>query len=586
MAISSKSTIRVLHVDDEPSFLDLTETFLQRELDDCIIKAASGPDEATELLTDGIDCIVSDYDMPGTNGIKFLETVRTEYPDLPFILFTGKGSEEVAGRAISAGVTDYLQKQSGTDQYGLLANRIRNAVSQYRAERQTRRALNAIQSAEDGISLLDEDGQFIYLNDSYATLFGYDREELIGLHWEHLYPDEAVSHVYETMLPEAREGSWEGMTTMLRKDGTQKTVEHTLTYSDNETLICTVSEPDDNYLRETLALREQAMDEAPIGIILTDLSQPDNPIFYANDTFVGLTGYPRKEIIGHNCRFLQGPETRDEPVAAMREAVDAGEPTAVTLRNYRKDGTEFWSRICIAPVRDETGTITNYAGFQYDVTERMEYEQQLSEQSELLDDIASTLSHDLQNAVDTTGDRLALARQECDSEHLSAMAETHEHIEQLLDRVVAVAKQEEIAIDPQPVRLSEPVETCRQLIETGEARVSVDSGVTIRADKSRFVQLVEKLLRNVLDHGGDNITVSVGTLPDADGFYIADDGVGVPTAERDLIFESGYTSSETGMGVGLSVVKRIVDAHGWEMAVSDSAAGGARFEFTSVDIVR
>lgn len=129
--------IRILHVDDEPDLADLTATFLTRENDRFEIETATNVAEGLDLLNQSVfDCIVSDYDMPGQNGIEFLEAVREEYLDLPFILFTGKGSEEVASDAISAGVSDYLQKGSSTDRYALLANRITNLVTQYRAEGQ------------------------------------------------------------------------------------------------------------------------------------------------------------------------------------------------------------------------------------------------------------------------------------------------------------------------------------------------------------------------------------------------------------------------------------------------------------------
>ncbi|WP_162230985.1 PAS domain S-box protein [Haloarcula rubripromontorii] len=127
--------VRVLHVDDDPEFAEVAATFLERVGDGFTVEtAANVSDGLARLAEASFDCVVSDYDMPETNGIAFLETVRSEYPDIPFVLFTGKGSEEVASEAVSKGVSDYLQKGHGTDRYTLLANRIQNLVAQHRAE--------------------------------------------------------------------------------------------------------------------------------------------------------------------------------------------------------------------------------------------------------------------------------------------------------------------------------------------------------------------------------------------------------------------------------------------------------------------
>jgi CheY-like chemotaxis protein len=132
--------IRVLHVDDDPRVLDLASTFLERESALTEVVTATTPSEGVDHLAgDDVDCVVSDYDMPGRTGIEFLEAVRADRPELPFILFTGKGSEEIASEAISAGVTDYVRKGPGTDQYTILANRIENAVEAARARERAAR---------------------------------------------------------------------------------------------------------------------------------------------------------------------------------------------------------------------------------------------------------------------------------------------------------------------------------------------------------------------------------------------------------------------------------------------------------------
>lgn len=131
----------------------------------------------------------------------------------------------------------------------------------------------------------------------------------------------------------------------------------------------------------TESVKQQAMDAAPVGITLTDPSLPDNPLVYVNDAYERITGYSREDVIGRNCRLLQGPETRAAPVAKMREAVADAEPVTVTLRNYRKDGELFWNRVELAPLFDDDGEVAFFVGFQLDVTRRKHAERAARERA-------------------------------------------------------------------------------------------------------------------------------------------------------------------------------------------------------------
>jgi signal transduction histidine kinase len=93
--------------------------------------------------------------------------------------------------------------------------------------------------------------------------------------------------------------------------------------------------------------------------------------------------------------------------------------------------------------------------------------------------------------------------------------------------------------------------------------------------------LFENLFRNAVNHGGGEVTVTIGEI--ADGFYVADDGAGIPDDERDDIFEAGYSTADGGTGFGLAIVKEVVEAHGWEIRVTDSEMGGARFEIIGIE---
>ncbi|ESS05358.1 MAG: PAS sensor histidine kinase, partial [uncultured archaeon A07HB70] len=172
--------------------------FLEREDDRFDTETvASARDGLTRLADSTFDCVISDYEMPGQNGVEFLRTVRKDWPDLPFILFTGKGSEAVASEAISAGVTDYLQKSPGTEQYELLANRILNAVDKVQAEQQVRTEQERSEAlfqrlSQPAVEVQYEGDEPIVrqANPAFEDVFGYKSETMIGDSLDtHIVPD-------------------------------------------------------------------------------------------------------------------------------------------------------------------------------------------------------------------------------------------------------------------------------------------------------------------------------------------------------------------------------------------------------------
>ena len=147
---------------------------------------------------------------------------------------------------------------------------------------------------------------------------------------------------------------------------------------------------------EDLELTNTAIEDAPIRITIADMTQGDEPLVRVNDGFERLTGYAADETVGRNCRFLQGEETREEPVRRMRETIEAGESVQVTLRNYRRDGTPFWNEVTLAPL-PRGDEVPHYVGFQQDVTDRVEYERQLQAQRDDLDLLSKMVRHDIRN---------------------------------------------------------------------------------------------------------------------------------------------------------------------------------------------
>lgn len=187
------TTIRVLHVDDETEWIGLTKTFLERANENIGVEGEVTVVAALERLrTEAFDCIVSDYDMPNTDGLEFLDLVRDRHPNLPFVLFTGKGSEKIASEAISAGVTDYVEKRATDDKYDLLANRIENAVDKYRTQQQCWEALSwyrrLVEQDFTGVIIVQH-GHFTYVNQRCGELFGYRQDEIVDRPLEDVLAD-------------------------------------------------------------------------------------------------------------------------------------------------------------------------------------------------------------------------------------------------------------------------------------------------------------------------------------------------------------------------------------------------------------
>ena len=216
-------------------------------------------------------------------------------------------------------------------------------------------------------------------NPAACALVGYSRGELLSLAaTETIHADDRER--FRSFLRDVREagqGSTDDLA-CLTKEGNERQLEVSAAALDDSSVLLSARDVTERkaYARE-LELKSRAMDEAPVGITITDPDREDNPMIYVNEGFEALTGYSKEEAIGRNCRFLQGEATRERPVAEMRRAIDRAEPVSVELRNYRKDGSQFWDRVSIAPVRDRAGTVTNYVGFQEDITERKEREMDL-----------------------------------------------------------------------------------------------------------------------------------------------------------------------------------------------------------------
>jgi PAS domain S-box-containing protein len=584
----SESEIRVLHVDDDPSVLDLTSAFLNRELNSVSVATEATPDDALNRLeTEQFDCVISDYDMPETTGLELFEEISEDHQLLPFVLYTGKGSEEIASQAVNAGVTGYFQK-GGADQQRRLANRVKQAAEEYHTRIEADRYSTVLRALEYPIYVVDEMGVFSYINDAMLDLTGYEREEIIGSKTDIIKDEKSVLRAEDelgSILSHTGPDTTQFSVTIETKSGEE------IPCRDHMGILPYEGEKfrgsvgilrdvrSEKKLESELERRTRAMNEAPVGVTITDFSHENNPIIYANDEFVGMTGYARSEVIDQNYRFLQGPKTDDEAIEELRQAVDAGEATTVELQNHRKNGEPFWNRVTIGPLWDSKDEVEYWVGFHEDITDYKQRERELQRQNDRLEQFASIVSHDLRSPISVANGRIKLAKDDEDDQ-LDAALDALDRMETIVEDTLTLARHGDTVGELEAVELSAIVSECWRTADTGDAELEQMNDVTLQADGDRLRSLLENLLINAAEHGGG--TVTVGVLDD--GFYVADDGAGIPEDERAQVFDPGYTTAPEGTGFGLAIVQEIAEAHGWGVEVTESDDGGARFEVRNVEL--
>jgi PAS domain S-box-containing protein len=369
-------SVRILHAEDDPALADLVQAHLEREDDRFTVDTAHDANEGLRKLTaTPYDCIVSDYDMPGQNGIEFLKAVRNEHPTLPFLLFTGKGSEEIASDAISAGVTDYLQKGSGTEQYQLLANRIRNAVARSYAHQDRKRQLSAIETATEGIAILDDTDEFLYVNEAFANHFGYTPTELIGSPYKQLYEADAVDQLANDIIPWVREsGHWHGELTGRRADDSAFPQTVTIATSNDDELVWTIR--DVTKSRERERRFEAVFDNTYTFVGLLD---PNGTVLEANETALSFGGLDRDEVVGQHLWETYWFQLSAEARATAQEAVEQAADGDLFQADIPVQGKnrEVVIDFSVRPVTNQAGDVTLLVPEGRDITDRVRYKRQL-----------------------------------------------------------------------------------------------------------------------------------------------------------------------------------------------------------------
>ena len=300
-----------------------------------------------------------------------------------------------------------------------------------------------------------------------------------------------------------------------------------------------------------------AIEACSVNITIADATHPDVPLIYVNPAFTRTTGYTADEVLGRNCRFLQGPETNPEHVAALRSAIASESKVSVEMINYRQDGTPFTNALTMEPVYGETGRLMSFVGIQNDVTDlRARETQEIDRQRlEALGQMAGSMSHQLNNLLQPILSLVSLHKPDI---HDEAMAADFETVLQCARQSADVAHEVLHFSRPGPGKLEifRMAETVRRNVEFVRSMLpgDLDLEVTatplsetceVRLDATRFCQVMANLMINASQAMGGKGRITVGVETDGEGHVIvsvSDTGPGIPPELRSRVIEPFFTT--------------------------------------------
>jgi PAS domain S-box-containing protein len=443
-----------------------------------------------------------------------------------------------------------------------------------------------IEALSDAVYVVDEEGRFTYVNDGFVELVGYDRETILGNTPSLIKDDDAVKQAEQQL---GRLLSGDGPETLA--------FEVTIHPRNSDPVVCqdhmgvlpyegaqfngsvgtlreiTEKKARERELQAVSNQYETLVENFPDGAVF--LFDQNLRYVQAGGEELAAVGLSPDEVTGMTPNDLFPEELADETVRYYRETLDGANHTF----EQEYDGDNY--RIRTVPIRNSDEDITHGMAVSQNVTERAERRRKLKRQNERLEEFTSVVSHDLRSPLTVADGRLELAQEDCESPHLDQAADAIDRSQTLIEDLLTLAQGGQDVSEVEPVALADVAESSWETVEGSHATLEAHATQTLQADQSRLMQLFENLYRNAVEHGGDDVTVSVGTIDS--GFYVADTGPGIPKGDREEVFKAGYSTNEEGTGFGLRIVRQVADAHGWEVAVTGSEQGGARFEITGVE---
>ena len=523
--------------------------------------------------------------------------------------FDGPGQASYVGYVVTeVGRKRVADGVECTDDHDWTGSGRRDATDGGESDAYLERQETIVQTVQDGVYTLGSEGRFTFANEAFVEMTQFDSpEELQGEHISTLLPDEQVEagqrRIEELLTGERDAVSFE--MTIPSESGELATYDVKITLLPAEDgafrgSIGVVRDITELKEREReLELYERIVDSAPDVIYALDT---DRRFTVVNRFLTEIVGRSKMDMIGEHIELLAQEGVVD------RANLDAGLEAMEQVIEGEADQVRFETEFTVEDIEgvaeniltrlDVDGDPYGVVNVVRDVTDRRAHERELERQNERLEEFASIVSHDLRNPLTAARGYLDLARESNDPEDYKKVEHAHDRMEELTDGLLTLARNGQSVEETQPVDLASACERAWATVDSSSAALSVTvDDVTVDADPERLRALLENLFSNAVEHGSidrrtqsdeavehgqhardHGVAVEVGMLTGEAGFYVADDGPGIPENDLEEVFERGYSTDQAGTGFGLAIVRSIAEAHGWKVTATASKLGGARFE--------
>lgn len=570
----------------------------------------------------GLDCVVVTDDPPDIDALAAVERLTPAYPELTVV---GRAAGvDRRDRLVAAGATDVVRRDAPAP---TLQTRLRNAVARRRTVGDEAGSREKIRRLHDTAAKLErcesEDDVYDRIVETAERILAFDRCYVGVVDDGEIRPQAATAEplLAEPVIMTVEEGL-AGKTV---REGRTYVVGHHSEDPDadpvDDSYLSALSIPlgsiglfqavaterdafddTDRELGELLlnhaasaiervryesALRGQRdrfaalfenVPDAAVGFVFED----DEPVVRrVNPAFEETFGYDPETAIGEPIADLIVSESGSEGANGIRQKVVDGESIEAEVVRQNADGGAVPCLLRTAPVDDDH--ISGYAIYS-DISALKERERELGRQNERLQQFAGVVSHDLRSPLNVAAGYLDAAIEDDSTEYVAEARASLARMDDLIDDLLTLARQGQSIGDPEPVELETVVDAAWTTAGPGDVALERASLPTVEGDAGRLRELFENCFRNVGEHAPEATTVRVERLDDRAGFAVADDGPGIPPERREATFETGHTTDPDGTGFGLAIVEEIVEAHGWEVDVTESEFGGARFEISGVDM--